>query len=191
MKVDNISRFKKERFLKCLSEDDFRDKVVRPLLLRLGFTDGRDLCGPNEHGKDSVFGEVDRLGFHTILAVQTKKGSLNLASKATNNLIEAITQLKTALDTSVILLVPKSKVRPNKAILCASGKVNLAAREHIIDEVKNPNIQFLDSDDLIPLIDRHFPELWLGIDTDMLPYLRMVIARISGSSEIGRGHGRA
>lgn len=31
-----ISRFKKERFLLSMSEDDFRDKVVRPLFLRQG-----------------------------------------------------------------------------------------------------------------------------------------------------------
>lgn len=187
VKVENISRFKKERFLKSLSEDEFRDKAVRPLLLRLGLTDGRDLCGPNEHGKDSVFGEVDKLGFNIMVAVQTKKGHLNLASKATVNLVEAITQLKTALETSVSLLCPKSKVRPNKAILCASGRINEAARQYIIDEVKNPNIQFLDSDDMIPHIDKSLPELWLGIDTDMLPYLSMIEQQMSGIGDAETG----
>ena len=31
MKVENISRFKKDRFLKSLTEDDFRDRAIRPL----------------------------------------------------------------------------------------------------------------------------------------------------------------
>ena len=40
-----LSRFKKERYLLSLSEDAFRDEVVRPLFLRQGLGDGRDLCG--------------------------------------------------------------------------------------------------------------------------------------------------
>ena len=90
-----ISRFRKERYLRQLSEDDFRDTIVRPLFLRLGFSDGRDLCGPNEAGKDAVFTEVDRFGVTTIVAVQTKKGNLHLGSTASQNVISAITQLKT------------------------------------------------------------------------------------------------
>ena len=70
-----ISRFKKERFLLSLSEDDFRDLVVRPLLLRQGLQDGRDLCGPFEEGKDALFVAIDQLGLQNIWVVQTKKES--------------------------------------------------------------------------------------------------------------------
>lgn len=180
MQPENISRFRKEKFLKELSEDNFRDTVIRSLFLRMGFNDGRDLCGPYEHGKDAVFGETDRLGFELLLAVQTKKGNLNLAAKANANIVEAITQLNTALATSIVLLKNKASVTPNRAILCASGKINDHARNHILAAVKNPNIQFLDIDDLIPLIDKHIPELWLGIDTDLLPYLRVLQNEILG-----------
>jgi hypothetical protein len=47
-------------------------------MLRSGYSDGRDLCGPSEHGKDTVFSIEDNLGLLTIIAVQTKKGNLNL-----------------------------------------------------------------------------------------------------------------
>ena len=100
MKVENISRFKKERFLKQMSEDDFRDKVVRPVMLRSGYSDGRDLCGPHEHGKDAIFLEVDRLGFESVIAIQTKTGNMNLAGSAKANLVGAITQLATALEST-------------------------------------------------------------------------------------------
>ena len=124
MKVQNISRFKKERHLLEMSEDEFRDKAVRPLFLRIGFDDGRDLCGPNEHGKDAIFVEEDKLGIKTYVAVQTKRGNLNLARKAANSLIDAITQLRTALETSLVLLCEKQHARPSKVVLCASGKIN-------------------------------------------------------------------
>ncbi len=180
MKVENISRFKKDRFLKSLTEDEFRDRAVRPLMLRSGYKDGRDLCGPNEHGKDAIFLSVDQLGLSTLIAVQTKKGNLNLAGTTQRNLIDAITQLKTALETTVVLLASKQKCRPNRAILAASGKVNDAARQHILDSVKSPNITFWDSDDLVPMIDEHLPELWLGIEADMLPYFNAIERLVCG-----------
>ncbi len=180
---ETISRFKKERFLLGMSEDDFRDKVVRPLFLRQGLTDGRDLCGPTEQGKDAVFSHTDMLGMRDIYVVQTKKGPLNLSGKLQANLLAATVQLRTALETSIPLIDCKTKVFPSKAILCASGKVNDSARRHIVDEFKDPRVLVWDSDDLIPRIDQHMPELWLGIDSDLFPYLREVKNLVENPSE--------
>lgn len=181
--AETISRFKKERFLLSMSEDKFRDEVVRPLLLRLGLKDGRDVCGPFEKGKDAVFVALDQLGMRDVYVVQTKRGPLNLARKASANVVEAATQLKTALDTKVSFISTKEKKLPSKVILCASGKINEAARQHIVDEVRDPRIIFMDSDDLIPKIDEKFPELWFGIDAEILPYLRFIRRSIEESSE--------
>lgn len=35
-RAQSISLFKKQRFLSSLSEDDFRDRVIRPLFYRTG-----------------------------------------------------------------------------------------------------------------------------------------------------------
>ncbi|GAF95353.1 unnamed protein product, partial [marine sediment metagenome] len=45
---------------------------------------------------------------------------------------------------------------------------------HIIDVLscKTTQMRFMDANDLMPLIDRHYPELWYGIDADRFPYLR-------------------
>lgn len=181
--VEGISRFKKERFLLRLSEDDFRDLVVRPLFFRQGLTDGRDLCGPFEKGKDAVFVTVDKLGIEDAYVVQTKKGSINLSRRVHENLIEAITQLKTAAQTHVVFIKSKTKRLPTKVILCVSGKINEAARQHIVDAVCDPRLFFLDSDELIPKIDELFPELWLGIDADIAPYFRKLREIIESSDE--------
>src|SRR4029450_2409698 len=101
LKPEMISRFKKERFLLTLSEEDFRDQVVRPLFLRQGLKDGRDMCGPFEKGKDAIFIHQDPLGMTDVYAVQTKKGSLNMSGKSTENVVTAITQLRTALQTKI------------------------------------------------------------------------------------------
>lgn len=157
-----------------MNEDDFRDKVVRPLFLRQGLMDGRDLCGPTEQGKDAVFIHTDRLGMKDYYVVQTKRGSINLSGKLHANLTTATTQLRTAIQTSIPLIGQRKKAYPTKAFLCASGKVNDAARRHFIEEINDPRIVVLDADELVPMIDQHMSELWLGIDADIFPYLRQV-----------------
>jgi hypothetical protein len=181
----SISRFRKERYIREMSEDVFRDTVVRPLFLRLGHNDGRDLCGPAEAGKDAIFTEVDRFGLTSVIAVQTKKGNLNLSATASKNIIAAITQLNTALATSITLLAPKQHVRPQKAYLCVSGRINDAARDHILKEVSTPNITFLDADDLIPKIDESIPEVWLGIDVSLIPYFDALRRLVEGAAAAG------
>lgn len=167
-----ISLFKKQRHLLSYSEDDFRDKVVRPLFLRIGFEGGRDTCGPSEQGKDCIFLTTNKLEALDIYCVQTKKGNLNLASKSSQNTVVAITQLRTALNTSVQIPSLHIKQNPDKVILCSSGKINESARHHILDQLKDNRIVFWDSDDLIPKLDKHYPEIWYGIDAERNPYLQ-------------------
>lgn len=139
---ETISRFRKQRFLLAMSEDRFRDEVVRPLFLRRGLQDGRDLCGPFEKGKDAVFLSVDKLGQEDVYVVQTKKGNINLARKAHSNLIEAVTQLRTAFQTKVVLIKGKKSLLPTKVILCVSGQINEAAKQHIVQEIGDPDLYF-------------------------------------------------
>lgn len=180
---ESISRFKKHRFLLDMSEDRFRDEVVRPLFIRQGLTDGRDLCGPFEKGKDAVFVSTDKLGIDDVYVLQTKKGNINLSRNVDVNLVEAVTQLKTASQTKVAFIKTKKKQLPAKVILCVSGKVNDAARDHICQEISDPRLVFLDSDELIPKIDELFPELWLGIDADIAPYFRKMKKMIESSDD--------
>lgn len=187
----SISRFKKEKYLAAFTEDDFRDLVVRPIFLRKGFLDGRDLCGPSEEGKDCIFFQEDLLGRKLMYAVQTKRGNLNMTRKNQENVVEAQTQLATALNTVVTIAAKKERHRPTCVILCVSGKINKSAREHIVAEVKDPRVEFLDADDLIPDVDEHYPEFWYGIDADKFPYLdsfKKELLRASdtlGLSELG------
>jgi len=178
-----ISRIKKERYLLTLSEDNFRDKVVRPLFLRRGFTDGREMCGPQEEGKDTIFVDHNRIGMREIWAIQTKRGNINLSGKTTQNITEIGTQLKTALGTKITMISTKEKIKPDRVMLCTSGKINNTARNWIIDELDDPRILFMDKEDIIPMIDEHFPEFWWGIDADRFPYLRNLRDTLLRSSD--------
>lgn len=170
---ETFSRIKKERYLLSFSEDSFRDEIIRPLLARLNFKDGRDLCGPDELGKDAVFLFDNPLSLE-VYVVQTKKGNLKMSHDAKTNVLNAITQLKMALETKVSFSFEKTKKYPDRVMLCISGKINAKAKSHIIEELKDNRIIFMDADDIINKIDDKFPELWMGIDKDLLPYLREI-----------------
>jgi len=180
---ESISRFKKHRFLLDMIEDDFRDKVVRPLFLKAGLKDGRDLCGVDENGKDCIFVDINKLGQREIIAVQTKRGNLNLSSKVQSSIVTAITQLKTALNTKIPFLETKEKTRPQRVMLCVSGTINDKAKHYIIDNIPDGRIDFFDRDILIPLIDSKYPELWYDIDINKLPYLRKLREALSYVNE--------
>jgi len=172
--AEALPLFRKKDFLLTFSEDDFRDKVVRPLYALKGLRGGRDVCGLDEQGKDCyMFGE-DQVAGRILYVIQTKKGDVTMAGtvKATTNLANAITQLRTALETPVKDLTTHTPYRPAFAVLAVSGSVNKSARDHIVDEVKDPRIHFADAESLIPDIDKYMPEFWNGISVAKIPYLR-------------------
>jgi hypothetical protein len=174
LRPSDLSWEKKLDYLKSLSEDDFRDTVVRPLFERKGLKHIRSTCGPEEEGKDAIFEGTDSLNRLLIYAIQAKKGNVNLASKATENLTTALTQIRTMLETDIYLTSTKQRVKPDYVLLCASGSINQAARRHIHDNINDRRIDFYDAEELIPQLDKHFAELWMGIDAKLFPYLRQL-----------------
>lgn len=179
----SISRNQKEKHLLELTEDAFRDHVVRVIFERRGLKLLRDTCGADEEGKDSIFIGVDQLKRRLLYAIQTKRGNLNMASKAADNVVAAATQLRTALEANIYLSTTKEKVRPNHVILCASGKINNAARQHIVECIPDPRISFMDVNDIIHDIDELYPEFWYSIDAQKFPYLRKLMDDLLQSSD--------
>ncbi|MEQ1823161.1 MAG: hypothetical protein ABL949_11670 [Fimbriimonadaceae bacterium] len=49
-----LNNAQKTSRLARLSEDEFRDQIVRELFLAQGFRSYRDVCGADEEGKDCV-----------------------------------------------------------------------------------------------------------------------------------------
>lgn len=174
----HISQQEKEKFLSSLSEEEFRDRVVRRLFRALGYSDGRDLCGPEEYGKDAVFVERDKFGDESITAVQTKTGSISLAGDPSKNLHTIISQLRTALDHPFVCIRTKQKKLPSVVYLAASGTVNANARGYIANDLKDPRLKFLDRDDLIGSIDQRCPEIWSNIAAEVSPYLKALADRV-------------
>ena len=165
-----IPREEKISRIDMMSEKEFRDQIVRAVFLAYGFRDGRELHGADEEGKDMMFEAEDRFGEIQIVCVQTKKGPLNMTSKASENVLTAITQLQTALVTPVTHLESKQARIPSEVYLCASGKINRRARDHIASSVKDGRVGFMDVESLIAKIDSKCPDLWYGISIDVLAH---------------------
>jgi len=172
MNPNIIPDHQKKSYLKEMSEDDFRDKVVRPLFIMKGMRRGKDVCGVDEDGKDCYLYTEDSVRKNILYAIQTKKGDVKMSRVNQDNLLNILTQIRTALQTPIKDAKNHISVYPDCVLLVASGEINKKAQEHIVDEIKDPRIQFRDSDDLIPEIDAFMPEFWLGIDAKRLPYLR-------------------
>lgn len=172
MNPNIIPDYQKKAYLAGLNEDDFRNNVVVPLFVELGMRRGKDVCGVDEDGKDTYLFTKDSLRANILYVIQTKRGDVKMSSKHTDNVLNLITQMKTALNTPVKDAKTHQKLYPVCVMLVASGEINKAAQEHIVDELQDHRIAFQDSDDLIPAIDEHMSELWLGIDTRRLPYLK-------------------
>lgn len=184
--MKQFSQSEKEQYLLSLSEDDFREKVVRRLFKRLGYRDGRDLCGPEEQGKDAVFFEDDKFGVRSLTCVQTKRGSITLAADSQKNLHDIRAQVRTALESSFKCVETKSVLFPTRVYLIASGRINQAAREWITtNNGQDPRIQYLDRDDLIKNVDQHCPETWLSITADVFPYLHALSKLVEDQAVIG------
>ena len=167
----NIPASEKIKRLSRMSEQDFRDVVVRPLFLTLGYHDGRELHGADEEGKDLLFVEEDRLREKRIVCVQTKKGKITMAAKQSENIQNIVTQLRVALNTRVSRIESKQQYYPDEVILCASGIINVKAQRHIASELqRDRQIKFLDGQSIVNLIDTECPHLWQGISVDIFAH---------------------
>ena len=96
-------------------------KVFRPIFKQLGFADGRDTCRPQEQGRDAYCTQDNPPSGVEITAIQTKCDKITKSSKPSDNLDTIVTQLRTAIDTPVMLVASKIKKRPLRGFLIASG----------------------------------------------------------------------
>jgi hypothetical protein len=81
------------------SEDDFRDRFIRPLLNRLGFLRVTSLHGAQEFGKDFVFSEVNQFGLYRHYAAQAKhEGTIHQGTKVRDQATQLIQKIDAILN---------------------------------------------------------------------------------------------
>ncbi len=145
-----------EKELILLTEDDFRKKIVIPLLHDIKAFSIVDLHGINECGLDIFFEQRDIFKRNRCYGIQCKKGNINRsASNIPNSIITICNQIELAF-TKEFRDSENKKVKINGFYLVVSGQINGFAKEYISEKSgKLPYIDFIDGQYLISMINGH------------------------------------
>ncbi len=156
----------KKNLIQNLNEDDLRQKVIIPLLSKLGFIDPIHHHHSGEKGKDIVCKEYDRVFKKTkYLAVIVKKGDITGSSSSSDGYFNVINQLKQAINESYKHVYELKEVFIDQCLLITSGKFLATSLESIYCTLRAERIDkvirdAIDIDKLIHLIDENYSEFW-------------------------------
>jgi hypothetical protein len=145
--------------LESASEDELIDRVLHPLLARMGFERLRRVRfhGPNEFGSDILpFRRRTPLGTFEYYALQAKAVPIHGTSSRPGNAAEVLSQATQALVVTFIDDLDNERKRVDKFIVACSKSISGAARRVIEDAIEGKRaLIFLDQDKLLGLIKEH------------------------------------
>ncbi len=156
----------KKNLIQNLNEDDLRQKVIIPLLSKLGFIDPIHHHHSGEKGKDIVCKEYDPVFKKTkYIAIIVKKGDITGSSSSSDGYFNIINQLKQAINEPYKHIYELKEVLIDQCLLIASGKFLATSLESIYGTLKAERIDkairdAIDIDKLIHLIDENYSEFW-------------------------------
>jgi hypothetical protein len=160
----NVSE--KKEYIQSLSEDDFRKKVIIPLLSKLGFHDPIHNHHAGEKGKDIVCKDYDpvfKKSKH--IAVVVKKGDVTGSSSSSNGYFNVINQVKQAINEPYKHIYELKEIDIDQCLIIISGKFLATSLDSIYNTLKNERIdkairEAIDIDKLVSLIDENYSEFW-------------------------------
>lgn len=154
----------KKEILRSLSEKQFRQELIIPLLSKIGYIAPIEYHGVNERGKDIVCFEYDRLKEQRFLAVVAKIGDLTGNASTNSGLMTIVNQVHQAFDNPYEDLYNMRQVFINEVWVMTTGKIVSGAQDSVINTLRKNNldkqIRIIGDDRLIQLIDKHFSTYW-------------------------------
>lgn len=154
----------KKEILKKLSEKEFRQDLIIPLLSKMGYIAPIEYHGTNERGKDIICFEYDRLGEQRFLSVVAKIGDLTGDAATDKGLMNVVNQVQQAFDNPYEDLFNMKQVLINEVWIMTTGRIISGAEESVIRTLRKSNldkqIRFIRDDRLIQLTDRYFSTYW-------------------------------
>ncbi|MFY7994145.1 MAG: NACHT domain-containing protein [Bacteriovoracaceae bacterium] len=147
-----------------IGEVPFMKEILYPLFDQLGFKRVDFNHGPGELGKDFILEKSNEFGLPEYYAVVVKKGGIQNTSGADkNNLSEVERQIGQSFKIKIKTINGVDDL-PSKVIVACSGRISKAAKTQIQDSIpanySNANVMFLSQDELLPLVDKHLPEIF-------------------------------
>ena len=135
----NISEKKQQ--IQSLSEDDLRQKVIIPLLSKLGFVDPIHHHHAGEKGKDIVCKEYDpKFKKFTYLAVIVKNGDVTGSSSNSNGYFNVINQVKQSLNEPYKHVYELKEINIDQCLLIASGRFLATSLDSIYGTLEKEGI---------------------------------------------------
>ena len=154
----------KKEILKKLSEKEFRQEVIIPLLSKMGFIAPIEYHGTSERGKDIICFEYDKLNEQRFLSVVAKIGDMTGDASTDKGLLNVVNQVQQAFDNPYEDLFNMKQVLINEVWIMTTGRIISGAEESVIRTLRKNNldkqIRFIRDDRLIQLIDTYFGTYW-------------------------------
>ncbi len=130
-------------------EADFRDRLVKPLLNRLGFYGVSEQHGTQEFGKDFVFSELHRLDGMRHYAAQVKHEKTIKQGASVDGLLS---QVRQAFATPFKRADSPRECHVSAVYVFNSGEITANAKEQMLSELERErygdNVHFLDGERL-------------------------------------------
>jgi hypothetical protein len=156
----------KNEFIQNFKEDELREKLLVPLLSKMGFIDPIIHHHSNEKGKDIIFKEYDSKFKKTnYIAVVVKAGDVNGSASGSSSYFTLINQVKQALNEPYKHIYDLNEVNIDRVLIVISGRFLPTSLESIYGTLKAEKIdkairEPIDINKLTDLIDEYFKEFW-------------------------------
>jgi hypothetical protein len=161
--------------LQSLSEEDFRQEVLIPLLRKMNFQKVRERHGPDEYGKDITFFEPAEFG-GTRYAIVAKVGSISGAASGKSNLEIVKNQIRQAFSMPYFDLEDKRSYSIDKVIVWTTGNISRNAQEQIkeLSDQHFKYVDFRDGSGTIDLLNKYYPTYFTIKDPILSEYFDAV-----------------
>lgn len=176
------------QFLQTLSEPEFTELVLIPLLHAMHYTEIRNTHGPQEYGKDLVFADQKPLEGEIYYAGVVKQRKLKGAVSDSLSIREVVYQAKQAISEPFIHPSDGRPVRIERAFFFTSFPISQTTIRSISGELQliSSSIVFVDGPRLLDLIRLHCPVLLRRLSDRRSLYAQVLLRRFLEASPFGR-----
>lgn len=145
--------------LSKLSEDEFRRRILIPLLSAIGYRDVEHYHGRNELGKDIVAWKEIEEGGRENVALVAKRGKIRASASGDVSTISV--QVRQAYGSTFLDKTTAQEQPIHKVIVAASGKIGPDARKAIEAAISSSEIsrhvRYWSGDDVCELLEKYMP----------------------------------
>jgi len=162
------------------SEHKLTERLILPLLKRLGFCSVEYRHGSNERGIDILCIGTDEIGDASLLAIQVKRLKFSGSATSPGHLHGTLNQISQCMEEPVKLKDGSTQLA-DRVWFISPYDLNATALEAAFSKLRNARsigVKIIDGERLLALIELHAPELLGGLGDKYTLYLRRIRAEL-------------